>query len=84
MKYIYTIQGFEKADKELVTMYDVVQINLSADSVDDALNEAKKLIKKTYWRIASISENPHPLEDEMRMLQLEMSKKGLDALKGNK
>jgi hypothetical protein len=53
-KYNYRVVGFKKkvGDKLL----DIVSINVVAETSSQALDKAKKIIKKNYYRVAEVNE----------------------------
>jgi len=80
--YHYEVTGYMKMEKNKM-LYNSVAVTLEADSEEEALRKAKKMIKKKFYRIAKVWEclETHGMQAEMQMLQLEMQKKLYDLIK---
>lgn len=52
--YIYTVCGYDRQEGE--TFFDIVSINVYAESEQEALDKAKKLVKKPLYRMAGCQE----------------------------
>jgi hypothetical protein len=53
--YIFIIQGYEKKD-EMGRLDDVISFEVYAKSESEAIKKCKKLLKKPFYRVASIIE----------------------------
>ena len=52
---VFTVQGYE-VKTETGTLIDNAEINIIANTADEALTRAKGIIKKTNYRIAKVVE----------------------------
>ena len=77
---LYTIHGYEKMVKGDKLM-DTTEIIVHAENGENAIEKAKSLIKKKFYRIARIHEETHQLQEEIQIAQLEAQSKLLKALK---
>ena len=71
------------------SMLDSTSIELIADSEEEALKKAKKLVERKYYRLTKMWEISPPehgqaLSQEMQMVSLKMQKQLLDTLQGLK
>lgn len=58
--YHYTIQGYESANERL-ELFDVSIIQLTANSAEEALELAKSILTKKFYRISNIVVQPNPI-----------------------
>ena len=81
--YHYEVTGYMKATKDKKALYDSVAITVYSKNEKEAIQQAKKIIKKKFYRIAKAWEcfETHGMQAEMQMLQLEMQKKMIDMIK---
>ena len=77
--YHYVVQGYNKFDNDLEKLFDAVEINVYTTNEQDALDSAKKIVKKKFYRIAKAWEcfEDHGLSQEIQMAQLEVQTKML-------
>lgn len=59
---IFIIQAYEEIDVTAGTLKDTVTIEVIAETVDGAIDKAKKIIKKKFYRVTSIIEKELPPE----------------------
>ncbi len=80
----YDVLAYNKRDKKNKTFDDFCNISLLAYSEEEAINKAKPVVNKKYYRIAKVFEcvEIHGMQSEIQMAQLEIQKKTLDAMKG--
>lgn len=83
---LWVIQAYQKVtpmENGQEAMINVSEATVHADSEEEAIKKVKKILpKRKYYRAARVNEE-HPEElTETQVLQLEMQKKMLDAIKG--
>lgn len=76
------LKGEPKGD---YTTIDQVIIELEAKTEEEALNKAKRIIKRKYYRVANVKEwekHDLQLDDEMRMTALKQQNEMIKTMKG--
>ena len=80
----YDVLAYNKHHKKNKSYDDFCSISLLAYSEEEALEKAKPVVTKKFYRVAKAFEcvEAHGMQTEIQMAQLEIQKKALDAMKG--
>lgn len=54
--YVYTVMGYQEVDKVRGTFEDFATLFVYANLEEEAIEKAKKLVKKNFYRISGVRE----------------------------